>query len=602
VGNDFRSWGRTLQEETGPQNTSPSGGREEGHLAAWVSFAGRDRTIERYYGDDAGAELLQQCPQLVDYASSFLISERNFVQFYWKDDSRHWLNVCLERSKRPTHVRVTMKRGPLPGGLTSREIDVLSLLAGGLSNREIAECLFLSVRTVSTHLEHILNKLGESGRAGAAAAAAERGWLRLPIPGHGAPMNSLTVSLLHSFASAGAKHQIARAVRRGTVQRRPLLVGSVIPLSGPASADGREMLGGSTMAISELNSRGGVAGRWIEHMVVDTDIFSVSDVERAFGELAEAGVDAITSGYIFMESAAREAAAKYGAPYLHSMTSESHARIVTDDPARYAGIFQICPTEIHYASSFLHFVSELRNNGRWQQRSGRIAFIETALPSGQMVNETTFQSADRLGLEISLLETVEPIGVDWSVVVDQIVRADPAAVMITQFLASELAAFQREITHRAPHILVFAVYSPSIPEFLELAGSAAEGMVWTTVTGTYSDSIGQHFEQQFNRLCGRRPGRSQAGLAYDGIHLLAQAWASVPEPANHPVVASQLRLSRYRGVNGAYSLNNPSQSGLNFPYTTTDPSLGQAHLVFQVQDGEHRIVGPVPYAEATVRC
>jgi branched-chain amino acid transport system substrate-binding protein len=458
------------------------------------------------------------------------------------------------------------------------------------------------VRTVSTHLEHILTKLGESSRAGAAAMAAERGWLCLPIPGRGAPVNNLTVSLLDARVGFGALSSSTRPGRRQASSKRPLVVGSIIPLSGPASADGREMLNGSTLAIAELNSRGGVAGRWVEHVVVDTDIFSVAHVEQAFRELADVRVDAIISGYVFVEHAAREAALQNGALYLHSMISEDHASIVADNPARYAGIFQICPTEVHYPTSFLHFVDELRSSGRWRQRSNRIAFIDTTLPGGKMVTEPTVTTARRLGLEIVLVETVEPTGVNWTPIVERIVRADPAAVMITQFLASELASFQREITRCGPNVLVYATYTPSIPEFLELAGPAAEGIVWTTVNGTYSDALGQGFESRFHRMNGRRPGRSQAGRAYDGIHLLAQAWAGVSDPQDFDQVANELRLSRYRGVNGAYSFDNPAQTGLNFPYTTSDPSLGQAHLVFQVQDGEHRVIGPAPYAEATVRC
>lgn len=570
--------------------------------ASSVAFVGSGRTVEAHKGHESGADRLRHCPQLIEYADALMTSGRTFVRFLWQHADERWLHVSLERIGGSDRVRVTMTPSPLPASLTSREVDVLSLLVGGLSNREIAECLVLSVRTVSTHLEHILTKLGESSRTGAAAVAAERGWLRLPIPGRGAPVNDLTVSLLDARARLGAMSSSTGSRRRGAPSKRPLVVGSILPLSGPASADGREMLNGSTLAISELNSRGGVAGRWVEHVVVDTNIFSVAHVERAFRELADVRVDAITSGYVFVEHAAREAALQYGALYLHSMTSEDHASIVADNPVRYAGIFQICPTEVHYPTSFLHFVDELRTSGRWHQRSNRIAFIDTTLPSGKMVTEPTVTTAGRLGLEIVLVETVEPMGVNWTLIVERIIRADPAAVMITQFLVSELASFQQEITHRAPNVLVYATYTPSIPEFLELAGPAAEGIIWTTATGTYSDAIGQGFESRFHRMNGRRPGRSQAGLAYDGIHLLAQAWAGVSDPQDFAQVANELRLSRYRGVNGAYSFDNPAQTGLDFPYTTSDPSLGQAHLVFQVQDGEHRIIGPAPYAEATVRC
>jgi pimeloyl-ACP methyl ester carboxylesterase/DNA-binding CsgD family transcriptional regulator len=56
--------------------------------------------------------------------------------------------------------------------LSAREIDVLELVAAGLSNEEIAERLYLSVRTVERHLTNIYAKLGLSGKAARAAAAA----------------------------------------------------------------------------------------------------------------------------------------------------------------------------------------------------------------------------------------------------------------------------------------------------------------------------------------------------------------------------------------------------------------------------------------------
>lgn len=54
--------------------------------------------------------------------------------------------------------------GP-PGGLSDREADVLRLIALGHTNTEIAEQLFLSVRTVETHRAHIQQKLGRTSRA-----------------------------------------------------------------------------------------------------------------------------------------------------------------------------------------------------------------------------------------------------------------------------------------------------------------------------------------------------------------------------------------------------------------------------------------------------
>jgi len=61
-----------------------------------------------------------------------------------------------------------------PAGLTPRELEVLIQLAGGKTNRVIAEELFISEKTVASHVSHIFTKLGVSSRAAATAYAYER--------------------------------------------------------------------------------------------------------------------------------------------------------------------------------------------------------------------------------------------------------------------------------------------------------------------------------------------------------------------------------------------------------------------------------------------
>jgi DNA-binding NarL/FixJ family response regulator len=66
------------------------------------------------------------------------------------------------------------------GLLSARERGVLRLVAAGLSNRQIAEALSISERTVKFHVTAIFNKLGAENRAQAVALAAERGLLSTP--------------------------------------------------------------------------------------------------------------------------------------------------------------------------------------------------------------------------------------------------------------------------------------------------------------------------------------------------------------------------------------------------------------------------------------
>jgi two-component system response regulator NreC len=71
--------------------------------------------------------------------------------------------------------------GP-PDDLSDREVEVLRLIALGHTNAEIAEQLFLSVRTVETHRSHIQQKLRVSTRAELVGYALQRGLIKAPEP------------------------------------------------------------------------------------------------------------------------------------------------------------------------------------------------------------------------------------------------------------------------------------------------------------------------------------------------------------------------------------------------------------------------------------
>jgi DNA-binding NarL/FixJ family response regulator len=68
-------------------------------------------------------------------------------------------------------------RRPPQEALSERELEVLRLVAGGATNREVAARLFISEATIKTHLLHIYGKLGVRDRAGAVGEAYERGLL-----------------------------------------------------------------------------------------------------------------------------------------------------------------------------------------------------------------------------------------------------------------------------------------------------------------------------------------------------------------------------------------------------------------------------------------
>jgi len=81
--------------------------------------------------------------------------------------------------ERAEAVKERLESGPVttpahPDGLTRREVEVLQLICDGMTDREIGEDLFISIKTVGNHVSNILNKTSTANRAEAAAYATRR--------------------------------------------------------------------------------------------------------------------------------------------------------------------------------------------------------------------------------------------------------------------------------------------------------------------------------------------------------------------------------------------------------------------------------------------
>ena len=100
-----------------------------------------------------------------DCVAGLLVGADDYVVKPYADD------VLLARVRRLVERRVPQPAPSVTERLTKRELEILQLLADGLRYRQIAEQLFISHRTVGTHIEHILSKLGVRSRAEAVAVA-----------------------------------------------------------------------------------------------------------------------------------------------------------------------------------------------------------------------------------------------------------------------------------------------------------------------------------------------------------------------------------------------------------------------------------------------
>jgi DNA-binding NarL/FixJ family response regulator len=111
--------------------------------------------------------------------------EAGATGYLLKDSSREELYRAIRAAYRGESILapsvatrlMSQLRAPAQEALSERELEVLTLIAQGLTNRDAAARLFISEATVKTHLIHIYTKLDVNDRAAAVATAYERGLL-----------------------------------------------------------------------------------------------------------------------------------------------------------------------------------------------------------------------------------------------------------------------------------------------------------------------------------------------------------------------------------------------------------------------------------------
>lgn len=406
---------------------------------------------------------------------------------------------------------------------------------------------------------------------------------------------------LKGSAAMGAVFSLATAAFGAD----PIVIGIPAAQSGPVGvADHQDWTNGAMMAIEELNAKGGVLGRPIEAKIVDLDMLSPEGNVAGFQSLIEGGAHAIASAFTIIPQPAMDTAAPSGIPYVHGNTSTVNVDLYRADPQKYRNVFQLDVPEKWYGTGFVRFMSDLKASGQWEPKNNKVHIVQGQISYTQLISQATQEAVAKTNgeWEIAAVTDIQFPVQDWAPVIRALQDTDAGAIMIDHWVAAELAAFAQQYAYDpVPGALVYLQYGPSQPEFLDLAAGAGEGMVWGTVYGVYADESGAAFREKYRAKYPGTMGMVYTGGGYDAVNILASAWESVGDPSNFDAVGDYIRNIEYRGINGFYKIDPDTNSGVSYPNMVSDPEAGQAHLFFQVQDDEHRIIAPSPYAETSFR-
>lgn len=371
-------------------------------------------------------------------------------------------------------------------------------------------------------------------------------------------------------------------------------IGSVAPITGPYSGDGQEMVRGAEMAVEDINAAGGVAGRTVELVTADiSDQAPENFIQAAQRLVSQEQVAAAFSGYTSTTSAEYKIYGDAGVPLLHTNTLQANTDFVVDNGI--TSIFQCCPTEIWYAEGFIQLMQEWIRTKAWTPKNNTVAII-TSNDSYSISIATVFSDGiKKLGWTVTQNDEVTAPNADWGPQLARIRANPPDLIFITDYLAGDLAGFATQFASAPTPSLLYQQYGPSVPEYLDLAKDAANGVLWSTTIGTLPDEMGTDFRDRYQTKYGAPAGLSQSGAQYDTVRLWARAAAQAGDPTDFAKVNEFLKASIFRGVVGTYRFDQTELTAIPYPDKVNDPSLAMPHLTYQIQEGKQVLLSPVPY-------
>ena len=393
---------------------------------------------------------------------------------------------------------------------------------------------------------------------------------------------------------AGARSTESEASSGAGGEGAPLKIGALVPVTGFAAADGQEMLRGLRLGVADVNRHGGVGGRPLELSLLDAKDQTPEIMTSSMRKFVADRVAAVFSPFLSYTNVETPIVGRAGTPLFHVNTFQGNVDFAVEQG--FKNIFQLCPSEIWYAQGFIDVMTGLIEAGDFTPRDKTVAIVSSNDAYSISIARTFRSGIEKLGWRVVQFDTYTVPQNEWGSVLTRIRESDPDIVFQSDYFVGDEASFIKQFASAPTRSLVYQQYAPSVPEYLELAGDAADGVLWATTTGTLTDDdLGKRFVELYREAYDGEPGLANAGNQYDGVMLWARAAGVASDPLDYDQVGENVRQLVMRGVNGAYKLG-PTQTNMPYPAYTKDPSLGEPLLTFQIQDGEQVRISPAPYA------
>jgi len=376
-----------------------------------------------------------------------------------------------------------------------------------------------------------------------------------------------------------------------------LKVGVEAPLTGTLAAEGQEMVDGATMAVEELNARGGVMGYKIELVVGDVGSdFEPGTITSVLEKLITVNkVDALFVGYASQNQFEVDICRDYGLICLLSADAQATEKILGAAPDKYPTIWSIMSSYEVFRTELPKQMEAWAADGSLVLPNRKMAFITSDNSFSRYISEGLIENFEALGWELVVNEMVAFGSVtEWGPILSKIRAAKPALLVNTDYIPSNEATLLEQFLENPTNTHLFFQYGPTTSEFVQILGNKGDGVL------ADSSSLGPYVKRyiQGKALCDKFEARwgYKPGIKGPDLYTLVMIWAAAVERTGNPkdYIALAENIRDFTAIWG------PGGLTVFDPETHMANPLYRTPCFYQIQNGQLVNVEPDVYRDAPV--
>ena len=295
-------------------------------------------------------------------------------------------------------------------------------------------------------------------------------------------------------------------------QKGDINVGVILPLTGDAALYGKEGLNGMQMAVDEVNQKGGIKGRPIK-LVVEDDKGTPADGVSALNKLiaTNTGMKVVLGGAFSQVAAALIPICDAKGVVLFSPYASNPDLIKPNQ-----NFFRNWPSDAAEGSQMAKYAYE-------NLSLRKVAILSSSTDYGVGLRRVFEQQYKAMGGEIPAVEEFGKDATDFRTQLAKIKPTDPQALYMIGWY-KDFALILRQATELGMKVQYLSCVTFNQPEILKLAGSAAEGVIYSqpSYSADSREPVVAGFVAAYKARFNNAPG-IYAAQGYDAVNLVAKA-------------------------------------------------------------------------------